>query len=140
MRIARLFLRALALRCPNCGGGGIFASWFHLREHCPHCGLALERQEASDHYLGGMMFNIVLAEVIYLAGMLIWIVATWPNPPWNLVEYLGIPFMVLAPIILYPLSRTIWLAFDLAFRPPRPEEFARPTATPAAPSKTVFHR
>jgi len=31
--------------------------------------------------------------------------------------------MVVAPILFYPLSKTIWLAFDLSFRPPRLEEF-----------------
>src|SRR5947208_3115042 len=35
--------RALLLRCPNCGAGGLFASWFKLRSACAVCGLVLER-------------------------------------------------------------------------------------------------
>jgi hypothetical protein len=27
--------------------------------------------------------------------------------------------------VLYPFSKLCWLAFDLIFRPPRPEDFAR---------------
>ena len=30
------------------------------------------------------------------------------------------------PIVLYPISKLCWLAFDLLFRPPREEDFATP--------------
>jgi hypothetical protein len=36
--------------------------------------------------------------------------------------------MILAPIVLYPLSKLCWLAFDLLFRPPGAEDFAPPPA------------
>lgn len=121
-RVLLLALRGLTLRCPNCGGGGLFTSWFHLRPACPTCGLKLERGEGEDYFLGAMMFNIVLAELVFGAGLVIWILASWPNPPWDLLEYIGIPFMIVAPILFYPVSKTVWLAFDVLFRPVRPEE------------------
>jgi hypothetical protein len=31
--------------------------------------------------------------------------------------------MVIAPLLLYPFSKTIWLALDLTARPPRPQDF-----------------
>ena len=52
---ARMVGRALILRCPNCGGGPVLKDWFHLRTHCPTCGIALERGEESDYYIGGML-------------------------------------------------------------------------------------
>jgi uncharacterized protein (DUF983 family) len=122
-RVALYLARALLVRCPVCGSRGIFASWFHMKPHCPRCNLALDRHESEDYFLGGMMFNIVLAELAFVTGLVIWLVASWPDPPWTLIEWVGIPFMVIAPIVFYPLSKTIWLAFDLAFRPPRLEEF-----------------
>jgi len=121
-RILRLFARAFLLRCPNCGGGPIFKSWFHLREHCPKCGLALERHESEDYFLGGMMLNIIVVELVFVGGLILWGVLAWPNPPWDLFEDAGVPFMILAPLLFYPLSKTLWLAFDLCFRPVRPEE------------------
>ena len=121
-RVLLFTLRALALRCPNCGGGGLFASWFRMRPACPTCGLPLERNEGEDYFLGGMMFNIVLAEIVYIAGMVAWIVAAWPSPPWDIIQYVGIPFMFAAPFLLYPVSKTVWLAFDLLFRPATPDE------------------
>src|SRR5690606_17057747 len=41
----RMFLRALRLRCPHCGGKEVFSSFFVLKRHCPTCGLRLERGE-----------------------------------------------------------------------------------------------
>ena len=32
--------------------------------------------------------------------------------------------MVLAPFLFYPVSKTLFLAFDLLFRPPTPEELS----------------
>lgn len=123
-RILVLTLRALFLRCPNCGGGGLLRSWFHLKAHCPRCGLALERHEGEDYFLGGMMFNIVLSELVWAAGMLAWLMITWPDVPWTLLEWVGIPAMALMPFLFYPVSKTVWLAFDLMFRPATKDEFA----------------
>jgi len=45
------------------------------------------------------------------------------DPPWNAIYYGGIVGMILAPLFFYPLSKLCWLAFDMTFRPPRPEDF-----------------
>lgn len=129
------------LRCPNCGGGGIFKSWFHLRERCPTCGLPLERQESEDYFLGGMMLNIIVVELAFVFGLILWGVLAWPNIPWDLFQDVGVPFMIIAPILFYPLSKTLWLAFDLVFRPARPEELrhhqsSQPPHAPQAPHTT----
>jgi hypothetical protein len=34
-----------------------------------------------------------------------------------------------APIVFYPYSKLFWLAFDLLFRPLRPEDFEPPRST-----------
>ena len=121
-RALGLLARAFVLRCPNCGGGGLFASWFRLRPRCQHCGLALERGE-HDHFLGAMMFNIVLAETVFVIGFVTVLLATWPDPPWQLLEYGGVAAMIAAPFVLYPLSRVIWLAFDIMLRPVTADDF-----------------
>ena len=43
---------------------------------------------------------------------------TWPSPPWNLLLYGGVTLMVVLPLLFYPFSKTLFLAFDLIFRPP----------------------
>lgn len=118
----RLFWRAVRLRCPNCTGKPVIVSWFKLRDQCPRCGLRLERGESEDYYLGGMMFNIVLAEAVFVVGFAVVLIVMWPNVPWDGMEYGLAAAMIAAPIVLYPVSRLLWLAFDLLLRPPDPTE------------------
>jgi uncharacterized protein (DUF983 family) len=127
-RTAVLFARALTLRCPNCAGRGIVASWFKLAPTCPKCHLKPERGE-SDYFLGGMMFNIALAEGVFVIVLIATLAMTWPRVPWSLLQYGAPAAMVLAPIILYPFSKLVWLAFDLMLRPAVPNDFAPPPGT-----------
>ena len=122
-RAARLFGRALLLQCPNCGGGPIFRSWFRMRPYCPACGLPLERGE-EGYQVGSYMFNIVASELIFALVFLAVLLWTWPSPPWKLLQYGGIALMLLAPLLFYPFSKTLFLAFDLLFRPATPEELS----------------
>jgi len=114
----RAFALALFLRCPNCGGPKVIRRWFALERNCPRCGLQLDRGEADDNLLGGMFFNIVLAELLFAAVLLIVVIARWPDVPWAGIEDTLVIAMILAPIILYPVSRLTWLALDLLLRPP----------------------
>jgi uncharacterized protein (DUF983 family) len=125
-----LFWRALRLRCPNCGQGKLFTSWLRMRERCPACGLELERGEAG-YQVGAYMFNIVAAELIFAAMFVGVVVLTWPTPPWKVLEYGGIALMVIAPFAFFPFSRTLFLAFDLVFRPAAHDELAAPPNDPA---------
>lgn len=88
-----------------------------MRERCGKCGLTLHRGEPADYWLGGMMFNIVLSELLAVAAVTIVVLATWPRVSWDAVWIGAIVLMVAAPFALFPLSRTVWLAFDLLFRP-----------------------
>ncbi len=115
-RAGRLFWRAARLRCPVCGSGGLFASWFRMRQHCPRCGLPLHRSEPG-YQVGSYMFNIIAAELIFVALFVGALLATWPSPPWRWLQYGGAALMVAAPAVFYPYRKTLFLAFDLLFRP-----------------------
>jgi hypothetical protein len=67
-----------------------------------------------------MMFNIALAEGVFV----ILLVA-----PWTPLQYGAPAAMVLAPIVLYPFSKLVWLAFDLTLRPVVPNDLVSPTTT-----------
>lgn len=109
--------RAVIVRCPNCGGGPVLKDWFHLRESCPTCGIALERGEESDYYIGGMLLNIALCFVIFAVGFWGVLILTYPRVPWDVLQYGLVAAMLLLPVLLYPISRLVWLAVDLAVRP-----------------------
>ena len=107
--------RALLLRCPRCGSRGIVKTWFSLHQHCPTCGLAFTRGEDSDYWLGAYAINLVLAEGLaaVIALVILWV--TWPKH--LAAQVTGMTLAVLLPILLFPFSRTLWLAWDLSFRP-----------------------
>ncbi|HEX6814539.1 MAG TPA: DUF983 domain-containing protein [Gemmatimonadaceae bacterium] len=115
-----MIARALVLRCPRCGSSGIRRSWFKFTHACPTCGLTLERGESEDYWLGAYMFNLVAAELVSVGIAVVVIVAAWPDVPWNLVWALSVTLAIVMPLLFFPFSRDLWLAFDLMFRPTDP--------------------
>lgn len=101
-------------------------SWFTISERCARCGLRFERgqDEEHDYWLGAYTLNFIATEVVFAVALLLALLVTWPNPPWTLVLYGGGLLMVATPIALYPVSKALWLALDLAARPVQPEDFA----------------
>lgn len=122
-RAVRLYSRGLTLRCPHCGKGGLLQSWLRLRPKCRGCGLRTDRGE-EDFFLGGMMWNIVMAEGALLLVALLIGFLTWPDVPWAALQWGGVILMALVPFLFYPLSLTVWLASDILIRPVTPEELA----------------
>lgn len=97
-----------------------------MRSHCPVCGMRLERGEQG--YVGGAyMFNIVASELVWAAAFVGVLVATWPTPPWTLLEVGGGILMLVLPFLFYPFSKSLFLAFDLLFNPARPEDHSEPS-------------
>ena len=108
--------RALLLHCPNCGGEGILKSWFALQDRCPSCNLRLGRDEP-DYFLGAYLVSLAVVEVIFAVAFLVVLIVTWPNPPWDWIQWGGAFLMLAAVLLVYPFAKTLWLAADLIFRP-----------------------
>jgi uncharacterized protein (DUF983 family) len=122
-RTATIVARAALLRCPNCGRGPVLRHYLAMRARCGHCGLALERGER-DYFIGSMMFNLVVAELLFAAAFVATLLATWPNVPWDALEWSAPAAMFAAPFILFPFSKLTWLGFDILLRPVTPDELA----------------
>ena len=119
--IGRFFLltaRGLAMRCPRCGGGSIVQNWWSLKPNCPSCNFALDRRE-KDFWIGGYAVNLVLAEFVVTAVVILVVVLNWPDVPWTFVQFGGAALAVIFPFLFFPLSRVLWLAWDYCFRPVR---------------------
>lgn len=113
---------SLLRRCPNCGSGNVFRSYLPQRESCPACGLRLDRGER-DFFIGAYTINLIVAELLVFFGGLAVLRLSWPDVPWNALMYGLAALMVIAPIVLYPFSRQLWLVADLILRPSEPEDF-----------------
>lgn len=114
--------RAFRLRCPLCGARGVTRRWVTVRPACPRCRLRLDRGEP-DYWIGAMLFNLIAAETLFAGGLVVTLVLTWPDPPWDTLYWGSILGMIVLPIVTYPITKLVWLAFDLVFRPPHPGDF-----------------
>ena len=114
--ITAMLWRAMILRCPHCGGRRILADWFHLKERCPRCRLHLHREE-NDYFLGAYMVALFFMEGFFAVAFLVVLLVTWPNPPWDAIQYGGAVLLVIGVLVAYPFAKTLWLAIDLIFRP-----------------------
>ena len=120
-RALRLYGRALLLRCPHCGQGKIVRSWFTMHPRCPVCGIRTERGE-EDFFLGSMMFNIILSEGLFILFVLGLVWVRWPDVPWGFLQSWAIVLMAAAPFLVFPWTKTLWLASDILIRPVTEEE------------------
>jgi hypothetical protein len=86
-----------------------------MKDRCPRCDRSLERGEAHDFWLGAYAINLVFAEgaAAVIALIILW--RTWPATA--VAQGMAIVLAVIMPPLFYPFSRTLWLAFDLHFRP-----------------------
>jgi uncharacterized protein (DUF983 family) len=119
---SKRLLWSLARRCPNCGSGNVFRSYLHQRASCPACGLRLDRGER-DFFIGAYTINLIVAEMLVFFGGLVVLGTTWPDVPWDGMMYGLGALMIIAPIVLYPFSRQVWLAADLILRPSEQDDF-----------------
>lgn len=96
-----------------------------MHNACPTCALALERGEQSEFWIGAYVFNLVAGELVAIGIPVVWMIATAPNQPWMAIEVAAIALAVGLPFAFYPFSRTLWLAWDLSFRPSEPGDSGR---------------
>jgi uncharacterized protein (DUF983 family) len=98
----------LALRCPACGRSGIFASLFHLKEHCDACRAIFKREEG--FFVGAIMVAVVTTEVVIVLAYLVSLSIVGPH--YQFVINILLVIALLFPVAFYHHSWSIWLAFD----------------------------
>lgn len=114
-------LRALRLCCPWCGSRRTFLhGWFRRHPRCRTCGVAWRREAGFE--LGAVTISTILTFGAITVCMAVGFVATAPDIP-VLPLMLAIGAVgVIVPVVAYPFSYTLWLAFDLAAHPPEAAE------------------
>ena len=66
--------RGLRKRCPSCGQGKVFSSFFRLNKNCSICGFRFEREPG--YWTGAIAMNIAFVEV-WVAILILGTVALW---------------------------------------------------------------
>lgn len=117
-----MLLRGAFRRCPSCGGrGAFFTSWFGKAEACRTCGLRWHRDVGYELGAAAVAAIIVMGPLLVVLGVVLAIM--WP-------EVAVVPLMVVfvgaglvLPIVLYPVSYTMWQAVDLFMKPAGPDDY-----------------
>ncbi len=110
---ARVVRRALALRCPRCGGTELFSGWFTMRSECALCGLRFER--AQGYWVGAIYVNYGATTTIALGGYFL----LWAYMGLSTAVQLAVwvPFLLVFPLWFFRYSRSFWLALESFLNP-----------------------
>ncbi len=111
--------RALRLRCPLCGTGGIWRSFGQLVERCPGCDYEFEREEG--YWTGGLIVNLAVALLAFFLVLVGGFVRFGTSLPTSLAVFAG-ALMIVLPVVCYPWSKTLWMVIDLSIHPYAPHE------------------
>jgi uncharacterized protein (DUF983 family) len=125
-----VFLRGATKRCPRCGSGRLFTSWFKIRDRCPRCGLRLEREEGG--FLGAMTINYMVTALVWLAVLVVWLVVDLPDLHVPALTITSIAIAALVPLFFWPFSKTIWASVDYLIYRTSPDYGSREAADRAS--------
>ena len=117
MEIARArehLIRGLRLRCPACGLGQLYESFFRMRDECPFCGLVFAREQG--YFIGAIYLNVVATESLIFATYLALILARriTDQSTYTILFTLAL----LLPVLFHRHARSIWLSVDHLLDPP----------------------
>lgn len=118
--------RAMRKRCARCGAGGIFATYFRLRDRCPACGYRFKREAGA--FTGGLMMAWVFTIAFMIAPLLVYVFWRGITGDDDLAfapfAVACVAFAVIVPLVGYPYTASTWAAIDLVSRPLDPDELA----------------
>lgn len=125
-----MLVRGAFRRCAWCGGrSAFFRGWFKKGPNCQSCGLNWRRGDVGYELGAAATAAIICMGPLVLALGAVMAI-TWPE-----VEVVPLFITlgagaVLLPILLYPVSYTIWQAVDIVMRPVEPTDFVYETPPP----------
>jgi len=128
LTVPRLLRRGLLRRCPLCGAGGVFETWFEVRDRCPRCNFPIRREEG--HWIGAVGINTIVTFGALLLTLLISFALTWNERRAAPVFIAAFLVAGITPFAFFGSSQTLWSAIDLAMRPLEPRDDVDPVWIP----------
>ena len=108
--------RGLTFRCPNCGVGKTFSSYFRMRNECAACGLSFCPE--SGYYVGAMYLDYILSAAMFLALFIPSLfLPDYTHLSYMTKNFLWIGFAALVCLGLARPSYSLWLAVDFWITP-----------------------
>ncbi len=69
------------------------------------------------HWLGSWFLNVCVVQAAVVLVLVVGVGITWPDPPMLGIGIAATVTAIVTPVLLFPWSRTVWMAIDLAMRP-----------------------
>lgn len=82
------------------------------------------------------MVSLMAMEFVFAIGFLIVLLVTWPDPPWDAIQWVGGAVLLVSILGSYPFAKTLWLAIDLIFRPVSSSELGWREGDPSLDEET----
>lgn len=115
--------RGVRLHCPLCNGRHAwFSGWFKQEKACRTCGFKWERGNVGFE-TGSMTINIIITFGLIAATVLTVTLATVPDIPVTPLMVALAAVGLLVPILIFPITHTIWSACDLTMNRLDPGEY-----------------
>jgi len=95
--------RGLRLKCPVCGQGKLFRTYFRMNDHCACCGVGFSREHGQ--WVGSLDINTLLTAVVLMIGII-------ASPNWSVRTSLWVwcTAAVVFPILSFRFVRGVWTA------------------------------
>jgi uncharacterized protein (DUF983 family) len=133
LTIPRLLRRGLLRRCPLCGSGGLFETWFEVRERCPRCNFPIRREEG--HWIGAVGINTIVTLSALVFTLFVSFALTWDDRRAAPIFISAFLVAGITPFAFFGSSQTLWSAIDLAMRPLEPSDDVDPSWIPPPVSR-----
>ena len=120
----RAISRGLRFRCPQCGEGRVFSSFFKMNDNCSVCGLSFYPE--SGYYAGAMYLDYMISAGIFLALF----VPSLFLPTFTRLTYMqkDLLWVIFGAILCLSMARpsySLWLAIDFWIAPWKTEPPAK---------------
>lgn len=102
------FARGVRLRCPACGRGPLFRSWFRMHDACHGCGLPFTREQG--FYLGSIYINYGVTVIV--TGALYGLLVAGLGTSHETALTACLVVAVALPILFFRHARSFLLALD----------------------------
>ena len=105
--------RGITNACPRCGSRKTHQRYFTPRKNCPVCSLKFEKEQG--YWTGSLAINMIITGGLVAISLVTGLVLTAPDIPVVPLISLILPIAIICPIVLYPITHTIWMAIDYGF-------------------------
>lgn len=116
-RLKQALSTGFKLKCPSCGQGALYRSFFRMHHHCPNCGLVFEREQG--YFIGAIYINLVAIEILLVIISLGYylLVSDIDQTILTILYVMGGAL----PFVFFRYSRSLWLSIDHFIDPPKSE-------------------